>query len=172
MRRGELWWASLPEPTGSGPGFRRPVLIVQSNPFIESRIATVIVAVVTSNLALAQASGNVRLAKSYSGLRKESVVNVSQILTLDRCLLTSKIKALPARSMLRIDEGLQLDSLTDSLLTFLVKFFPSQFHAAILAWSQNSLIASFIALKRRCKGLSGWVSVGLRSDIPGRTTRL
>lgn len=70
MKRGELWWASLPEPTGSGPGYRRPVLIVQSNPFNESRIATVIVAVVTSNLALTDAPGNVRLAKSETGLPK------------------------------------------------------------------------------------------------------
>lgn len=108
MKRGELWWASLPEPTGSGPGYRRPVLIVQANPFNESRVATVIVAVVTSNLALAEAPGNVRLAKSDAGLPKASVVNVSQIVTLERSLLTSKVKTLPGKAMSRVDEGLQL----------------------------------------------------------------
>ncbi|MGH8428120.1 MAG: type II toxin-antitoxin system PemK/MazF family toxin [Gammaproteobacteria bacterium] len=108
MKRGELWWASLPDPTGSGPGFRRPVLIIQSNPFNESRISTAIVTVITSNLSLAAAVGNVRLAKSESGLPKASVVNVSQILTLDRSLLTSKIKTLPGRIVSQIDEGLQL----------------------------------------------------------------
>lgn len=108
MKRGELWWASLPGPTGSGPGYRRPVLVVQANAFNESRIATVIVAVVTSNLALAEAPGNVRLAKSDSGLPKPSVVNVSQVLTLDRTLLTAKVKALPGKAMARVDEGLLL----------------------------------------------------------------
>jgi len=108
MKRGELWWASLPEPTGSGPGFRRPVVVVQSNPFNESRIATVIVAIVTSNLALAEAPGNVRLGKSDSGLSKPSVVNVSQIITLDRQLLVERIKSLPAHCMARVDDGLRL----------------------------------------------------------------
>jgi mRNA interferase MazF len=108
MRRGEVWWASLPDPTGAGPGFRRPVLVVQSNPFNESRISTVIVAVITSNLVLAGAPGNVRLARSDSGLPKPSVVNVSQIITLDRRVLTSRIKALPDRSMRRIEDGLRL----------------------------------------------------------------
>lgn len=108
MKRGELWWASLPEPTGSGPGYRRPVLVVQSKPFNESRIATAVVAVVTSNLALAAAPGNVRLGRSEGGLSKPSVVNVSQLITLDRSLLTSKIKALPSSAMSRVDEGLRL----------------------------------------------------------------
>jgi len=84
------------------------VLIVQSNPFNESRISTVIVVVVTSNLSLSQAPGNVRLTRSDSGLPKASVANVSQVLTLDRSLLTSKIKALSGRSMSRVDEGLRL----------------------------------------------------------------
>jgi mRNA interferase MazF len=108
MKRGEVWWASLPEPTGSGPGFRRPVLIVQSNPFNQSRIGTVIVAVVTSNLALAEAPGNVRLAKAEAGLPKPSVVNVSQVLTIDRELLTLRVRALPNRAMQCVDEGLRL----------------------------------------------------------------
>jgi len=108
MRRGELWWASLPEPAGSGPGFRRPVVVVQSNPFNESRITTVIVAIVTSNLALAEAPGNFRLGKSDSGLSKPSVVNVSQIITLDRQLLIERIRMLPSQSMARVNEGLRL----------------------------------------------------------------
>lgn len=108
MRRGELWWASLPNPAGSGPGFRRPVLIVQSNPFNESRIATVVVAVVTSNLALAEAPGNVRLGKSDSGLAKPSVVNISQLITLDRTVLTAKIRSLPARAQTLVNDGLRL----------------------------------------------------------------
>ncbi len=108
MRRGEVWWASLPEPTGSGPGFRRPVIVVQSNPFNQSRIATVMVAVITSNLALAQAPGNVRLGKSESGLSRASVVNVSQLVTLDKRLLSSRVRTLPERLMARVEEGLRL----------------------------------------------------------------
>lgn len=108
MKRGEVWWASLPEPSGSGPGFRRPVVVVQSNPFNDSRISTVIVVVVTSNLVLAEAPGNFRLSKSESGLPKASVANVSQVLTLDRSLLTGKIKALPGKAISRLDEGLKL----------------------------------------------------------------
>jgi mRNA interferase MazF len=108
MKRGEVWWASLPDPVGSGPGFRRPVLVVQSNPFNQSRIATVVVAVVTSNLALAEAPGNVRIGKAESGLAKASVVNVSQIVTLDREQLTQRVRALPAEAMRDVDEGLRL----------------------------------------------------------------
>lgn len=87
---------------------RRPVVVVQSNPFNESRIATVIVTVVTSNLNLAAAPGNVRLSKSDSGLPKPSVVNVSQVLTVDRELLTERVKMLPAQVMTRISDGLCL----------------------------------------------------------------
>lgn len=108
MKRGEVWWASLPEPIGSGPGMRRPVLIVQANPFNESRIATVIVAIITSNLNLANAPGNVRIAKSESGLSKPSVINISQMLTVDREVLTERVRALPNQVMLRVSEGLRL----------------------------------------------------------------
>lgn len=103
-----MWWASLPEPRGSGPGFRRPVLIVQSNSFNQSRISTVVVAVITSNIALAEAPGNVRLAKSEAGLPRVSVVNVSRLLTIDRALLTLRVKASPSQTMARVDEGLRL----------------------------------------------------------------
>jgi mRNA interferase MazF len=87
---------------------RRPVLIVQSNPFNDSRIATAIVAVVTSNLALAEAPGNVRVGKSESGLSKPSVVNISQIITIDRTVLTQRVRAVPAGIQHRVDEGIRL----------------------------------------------------------------
>ena len=98
----------MPDPIGSGPGMRRPVVIVQANPFNDSRIATVVVAVITSNLSLADAPGNVRIAKTESGLSKPSVVNVSQVLTVDRELLTQRVKALPGQAVARIDDGLRL----------------------------------------------------------------
>ena len=87
---------------------RRPVVIVQSNPFNESRVATVIIAVVTSNLNLANAPGNVRISKSESGLSKPSVINISQMLTVDRELLTLRVKMLPGSIISRIDDGLRL----------------------------------------------------------------
>lgn len=98
----------MPEPVGSGPGMKRPVLVIQANPFNESRIATVIVAIITSNLALAEAPGNVRLAKTDSGLPKPSVVNVSQVLTIDRTLLTERLRVLPSQVMERVNLGLRL----------------------------------------------------------------
>jgi len=108
VKRGEIWWATLPPPSGSGPGFRRPVLVIQSNPFNDSRISTAIIAVITSNLALADAPGNVRAAKAESGLSKHSVVNVSQILTIDKALLTDRVQPLSAELMQRVDNGLRL----------------------------------------------------------------
>lgn len=108
MKRGEIWWADLADPVGSAPGYRRPVLVIQSKPFNESNIATVIVAVITTNLALGEAPGNVRLSKSESGLPKPSVVNVSQIITVDKSNLTEKVKSLSGAVVQRIDEGLRL----------------------------------------------------------------
>jgi mRNA interferase MazF len=87
---------------------RRPVVVVQANPFNESRISTVIVAIVTSNLALAEAPGNVRLGKADSRLLKPSVINVSQLLTIDRALLVENITTLPMRVMERVNLGLRL----------------------------------------------------------------
>lgn len=87
---------------------RRPVVVVQSNPFNESRIATVVIAAITSNLALAEAPGNVRIGKTDSGLTKPSVINVSQVLTVDRSYLTQRIRVLPAQIMNRVDDGLRL----------------------------------------------------------------
>ena len=108
MKRGEVWWASLPAPTGSGPGYRRPVLIIQSNPFNDSRIATVVVAVITSNLAQADSPGNVRAGKADTGLSKASVVNVSQLIALDRKMLTQRVRSLPGDTMKAVDEGLRI----------------------------------------------------------------
>jgi mRNA interferase MazF len=81
---------------------------VQSNPFNESRIATVIIAAITSNLALAEAPGNVRIGKSESGLAKPSVINVSQVLTIDRSYCTERVRTLPVQTMSRVDSGLRL----------------------------------------------------------------
>ena len=108
MKRGEIWWASLTDPLDSGPGYRRPVLVIQSNAFNESNIKTVIVAVVTSNLRLATAPGNVRLPKRKSKLKKDSVVNVSQIITIDKSCLTERMATLPQNLLLEIEVGLRL----------------------------------------------------------------
>lgn len=108
MRRGEVWWASLRAPRGSEPGYRRPVLVVQSDSFTESRIQTVICAVVTSNLRLAEAPGNVRLDRKPAGLPRESVVNVSQVVTLNKSALTERAGRLDASRMREVEEGLRL----------------------------------------------------------------
>lgn len=108
MRRGEIWWASLPEPSGSSPGFRRPLLIVSANSFNESRISTVIAVVITSNLRLADAPGNVRLPSRGTGLAKPSVANVSQVITVDKSFLTERLGRLSARLLTDVDEGLRL----------------------------------------------------------------
>lgn len=108
MRRGEIWWASLPEPSGSGPGFRRPLLIVSANNFNESRINTVIAAVITSNPRLADAPGNIRLPSKGVGLSKPSVVNVSQVITVDKSFLTDRVGKLTPRLLSAVDEGLRL----------------------------------------------------------------
>lgn len=108
MKRGEVWWASLPKPAGSEPGYRRPVLIVQANEFNLSRIRTVIATVITSNLALAAAPGNVALRKGNAGLKRESVVNVSQIVTLDKRFLTERAGRISAQKLGEVEEGIRL----------------------------------------------------------------
>ena len=106
MRRGEIWWADMPEPVHSGPGYRRPVLVVQDDEFNESLIKTVIVASITSNMRLATAKGNVLITSSHSGLSKDSVVNVSQILTIDKSLLFEPVGKLSISKMEQVDAGL------------------------------------------------------------------
>ena len=108
MERGEVWWASLDEPRGSEPGYRRPVVVISSNEFNQSKIQTVIVATITSNLRLAEAPGNLELRKKEGGLPKKSVVNVSQLLTLDKSFLTESIGKLSRRKILVLNEGLKL----------------------------------------------------------------
>ena len=108
MRRGEVWWADLPRPAGSEPGFRRPVLIVQADEFNRSRIGTVIAAAITSNLSLAAAPGNVTLTKRSVGLDRESVVNISQVITLDKTYLTERVGRLPERKLREVEDGLRL----------------------------------------------------------------
>jgi mRNA interferase MazF len=108
VRRGEIWWADLPQPRGSEPGFRRPVLIVQVNQFNESRIRTIIIATITTNLALANAPGNVLLPRRVSGLREESVINVSQLVALDRSYLVDQVGKISATVQAFVDEGMSL----------------------------------------------------------------
>jgi len=91
ISQGEIWWAELPEPPGSEPGFRRPVVVVPGEAFNRSRIATVVCVPLTSNLRWAEAPGNVLLAARSTGLPKDSVANVSQLLTLDRSALTERV---------------------------------------------------------------------------------
>ena len=102
LRRSDIWWASLPAPG------RRPVLVIQSDAFNTSRIGTVIVAAITSNLELARAPGNVRVDAIQSRLPKDSVVNVSQLATIDRRILTEHITSLPGEIMERVDAGIRL----------------------------------------------------------------
>ena len=108
MKRGEIWWASLYEPKGSEPGYRRPVLLIQSDDFNCSNISTVLCASITSDLYLANAPGNVRISSRSSGLKKASVVNISQLITVDKCFLTEKVKTLDHQRMSDIDDSLQL----------------------------------------------------------------
>lgn len=108
MRRGEIWWSSLVAPGGSGPGFRRPILVIQSNEFNRSRINTVVATVITSNLVLANAPGNVRVPARASGLKKASVVNVSQVITVDKSFLATRVGTLKASYMREVDDGLRL----------------------------------------------------------------
>ncbi len=108
MQRGDIWWANLPEPVGSGPGYRRPVLVLQADAFNQSRISTIVVLVITKNLALAKAPGNVLMTARVSGLNVDSVVNVSQIITLDKNLLIEYISSLTAAKMAKIEDGVRL----------------------------------------------------------------
>lgn len=108
VARGELWWVDFGEPVGSGPGYRRPAVIVSSDRFNRSRIATLIVAAVTSNLRLTGIPGNVALPTEETGLPKPSVVNVTQLLTIDRQLLDGLISKIAGTRMHAIDEGLRL----------------------------------------------------------------
>jgi mRNA interferase MazF len=108
IRRGEIWWADLPAPRGSEPGYRRPVLVIQADSFNRSRIQTAVVAVITGNVELADAPGNVFLPAEATGLPRDSVVNISQLLTLDRIFLTEQAGGLTPRLSRAVDDGLRL----------------------------------------------------------------
>ena len=108
MLRGEVWWAALPNPVASEPGSRRPVVLVQSDAFTRSRIRTVLAVVITSNERLARAPGNVILPAQVSGLPRDSVANVSQIVTLDKTFLVERCGLLPVAIIQQIEEGLRL----------------------------------------------------------------
>ena len=108
MERGEIWWANLPTPVGSGPSYRRPILIIQADRFNFSSISTVVAAIFTSNLRLADAPGNVFLPAKETGLSQDSVINVSQILTLDRSLITDYVSVLQPDQMRKVETGLRL----------------------------------------------------------------
>jgi len=106
--QGDVCWADLPDPVGSGPGFRRPVLVVQGDAFNRSRVATVVCVPLTSNLKWADAPGNVSLPARSTGLTKDSVANVSQIVTLDRDILTERVGRISKKQLELVFAGLDL----------------------------------------------------------------
>jgi mRNA interferase MazF len=108
IQRAEIWWAELDEPSGSEPGYSRPVHIVQNDAFNRSRIATIIAIVLTSNLRLLDAPGNVLLPARASGLKKDSVANVSQVVTIDRECLVKRAGRIETGLMRDVDQGLRL----------------------------------------------------------------
>jgi mRNA interferase MazF len=108
MTQGDVCWADLGEPTGSEPGFRRPVVVVQCDAFNRSRIATVVCVPLTSNVRWAGAPGNVLLEAATTGLPKDSVANVSQIVALDRDVLTDRVGRLPERTLALVLSGIDV----------------------------------------------------------------
>jgi mRNA interferase MazF len=106
--QGEVWWADLPAPTGSGPGFRRPIVVVQGDALNRSRIATVVCVPLTSNLRWESAPGNVSLSGRLTGLPRDSVANVSQIVTLDKNLLTEHVGKLPRAKLELLLSGIDV----------------------------------------------------------------
>jgi len=108
IAQGETWWANMPEPSGSGPGFRRPVVVVQGNHLNRSKIATVVCVPLTSNLSWAEAPGNVLLARTLTGLPKDSVANASQIIAVDRQCLTERVGKLPPAKLAMLMVGIDV----------------------------------------------------------------
>ena len=108
VSQGEIWWADLHAPTSSGPGFRRPVAVVQCDALNRSRIATVVCVPLTSNLKWALAPGNVTLPVRATGLPRDSVANVSQIISLDKTLLTERAGKLPRQKLELLFAGIDL----------------------------------------------------------------
>ncbi len=108
IAQGDVWWAELAEPRGSEPGFRRPVIVVQGDSFNRSRIATIVCVALTSNLKWAIAPGNVLLPAGNAGLPKDSVANVSQIVTLDRSVFADRVGRLPDTLLQLVLAGIEL----------------------------------------------------------------
>ena len=108
ISQGEIWWADLPAPTGSGPGFRRPLVVVQGDALNQSRISTTICVPLTSNLKWALAPGNVSLSARVTGLPKDSVANVSQVISLDKSLLSERVSKLPRQKLELLFSGIDL----------------------------------------------------------------
>jgi mRNA interferase MazF len=108
VHRCEVWWADLEEPRGSEPGFRRPILVIQADSFNRSKLRTIIGVVLTSNTRLLDAPGNVLLSASSTGLPKDSIVNVTQIVTLDEAYLSERTGRIPPKLMAQVDAGLRL----------------------------------------------------------------
>ena len=108
VAQGEVWWADLGEPIGSAPGYRRPVIVVQGDAFNRSRIATVICVALTSNVKWADAPGNVLLVARETGLEKDSVANVSLVVTVDRSMLTERVGKIPQRKLDRVLAGIDV----------------------------------------------------------------
>ena len=106
ISQGEVWWAALPAPAGSGPGFRRPVVVVQDDALNRSRIATVVCVPLTSNLKWALAPGNVHLPARLTGLPKASVANVSQIVSVDKDLFIERVGKLPLSNLQLVLAGI------------------------------------------------------------------
>ena len=108
IRQGDIFWVDLRTPSGSAPGYRHPHVVVQNNLFNQSRINTVVVCALTSNLKRAGAPGNVLLAKGEANLKKASVVNISQLVTVDKSDLTEKIGTLSPSRVDQITDGIKL----------------------------------------------------------------
>jgi mRNA interferase MazF len=108
IAQGDIWWADLPAPKRSEPGFRRPVVVVQSDAFNRSLISTTICVPLTSNVKLALMPGNVHLSARSTALPKDSVANVSQVFTIDKSLLTARVGRLPAPKLDLILAGIEL----------------------------------------------------------------
>jgi mRNA interferase MazF len=108
ISQGDVWWAELREPSGSEPGFRRPVVVVQCDAFNRSKIATVVCVPLTGNLRWATAPGNVLLAATTTGLERDSVANVSQVLTLDRADLTERVGRLGKAKLSAVLSGIDV----------------------------------------------------------------
>jgi mRNA interferase MazF len=108
IKQGDVFWVDLDDPSGSEPGYRHPHVVIQNNLFNHSKINTVVVCALTSNLKRAQSPGNVLLSPRETNLPKQSVVNISQVFTVDKTQLSEKIGSLSARRVREILNGLHL----------------------------------------------------------------